>query len=211
MKITEKKCDEFIEILASKSPAPGGGGASALVAAIGVALGNMVGSLTIGKKKYIEVEKEIVALKIKSNRLQNELLELVDLDAAVFEPLSKAYGLPKETVEDKQAKSVIMEEALKNASSVPLEIMRKSCEAILIQAEFAAKGSAIALSDAGVGVIFCKAALQGASLNVYINTEAMQDRAYAENINNETDGMVEQYCKLADETFEYVLNRIREK
>jgi len=211
MKFTEKKCEEFIEILASKSPVPGGGGASALVAAIGVALGNMVGSLTVGKKKYIEVEEEIVALKTKSNRLQKELLELVELDAAVFEPLSKAYGLPKETEEEKQAKTAIMEEALKNASSVPLEIMRKSCEAILIQAEFAAKGSAIALSDAGVGAIFCKAALQGASLNVYINTEAMQDRAFAENINNETAGMVEQYSKLADETFDYVLNRILEK
>jgi len=211
MKFTEKKCDEFIEILASKSPVPGGGGASALVATIGVALGNMVGSLTVGKKKYIDVEKEIVALKTKSNRLQKELMGLVELDAAVFEPLSKAYGLPKKTEEEKQAKSVIMEEALKNASAVPLEIMRKSCEAILIQAEFAAKGSAIVLSDAGVGVIFCKAALQGASLNVYINTEAMQDRAFAENINNETAGMVEQYCKLADETFDYVLNRIMEK
>lgn len=211
MKFTEKKCEEFIEILASKSPVPGGGGASALVAAIGVALGNMVGSLTVGKKKYVEVEEEIVALKTKSNRLQKELLELVELDAVVFEPLSKAYGLPKETEGEKQIKSIIMEEALKNASSVPLEIMRKCCEAILIQAEFAAKGSAIALSDAGVGVIFCKAALQGASLNVYINTEAMKDRAFAENINNETAGMVEQYCKLADETFDYVLNRIMEK
>lgn len=211
MKFTENKCEEFIEILASKSPVPGGGGASALVAAIGVALGNMVGSLTVGKKKYAEVEEEIVALKIKSDRLQKEFLELVELDAAVFEPLSKAYGLQNETEEEKQAKSVIMEEALKNASSVPLEIMRKCCEAILIQAEFAAKGSAIALSDAGVGVIFCKAALQGASLNVYINTEAMKDRAYAENINNETAGMVDQYCKLADETFTYVINRIKEK
>jgi len=211
MKFTKKKCDEFIEILASKSPVPGGGGASALVAAIGVALGNMVGSLTVGKKKYFDVEEDIVALKIKSDRLQKELLVLVELDAVVFEPLSKAYGLPKETEEEKQIKAVIMEEALKNASSVPLEIMRKCCEAILIQAEFAAKGSAIALSDAGVGVIFCKAALQGASLNVYVNTEAMKDRAFAENINNETAGMVKQYCKLADETFDYVLNRIMEK
>src|SRR5665648_1169007 len=178
MKFTEKKCGEFIEILASKNPVPGGGGASALVAAIGAALGNMVGSLTVGKTKYIDVEEEIVALKTKSNRLQKELLELVELDASVFEPLSKAYGLPKETKEEKQAKAVIMEEALKNASSVPLEIMRKCCEAILIQAEFAAKGSAIALSDAGVGAIFCKAALQGASLNAvsYTHLRAHETR-----------------------------------
>lgn len=210
MKFIEKKCDEFVEMLASKSPVPGGGGSSALVGAIGVALGNMVGALTIGKKKYLSVEEEMIALKVKSDRLQNELLQLVDLDAEAFEPLAKAYGLPKETEEQQAAKSVIMEKALKNACSVPLEIMRKCCEAILIQSEFAKKGSAIALSDAGVGVIFCKAALQGASLNVYINTEAMLDRAYAENINNETAGMVEQYCNLADETFNYVLNKIRQ-
>lgn len=209
MKFTEKTCDEFVEILASKSPVPGGGGASALVGAIGVALGNMVGSLTVGKKKYADVEEEIILLKGKADRLQAELLELVERDAEVFEPLAKAYGLPKETEAEIKEKAVVMEEALKAACSVPLEIMRKSCDAILLQAEFAAKGSSIALSDVGVGVVFCKAALQGASLNVFINTRAMTDRSFAENINNETAGMLKQYTELADRIFTDVYDRIR--
>lgn len=209
MKFTEKRCDEFIELLASKSPVPGGGGASALVGSIGVALGNMVGNLTVGKKKYANVEEDIIALKHKSDRLQKELLELVEKDAEVFEPLAKAYGLPKQTEDEIKEKATIMEEALKTACSVPLEIMRKSCEAILLQEEFAAKGSSLALSDVGVGVVFCKAALQGASLNVFINTGAMMDRSFAENINNETMGMLTQYTELADKIFADVLERIR--
>lgn len=209
MKFTDKRCDEFVELLASKSPVPGGGGASAFVGAIGVALGNMVGSLTVGKLKYADVEEEIVGLKIKSDRLQRELLELVQRDAEVFEPLARAYGLPKGSELEINEKAAIMEAALKAACSVPLEIMRKSCEAILLQAEFAAKGSSLAISDVGVGVVFCKAALQGASLNVFINTTAMTDRSFADNINNETTGMLSQYCELADKIFADVLERIR--
>ena len=85
-------CNEFVEVLASKAPVPGGGGASALVGAIGTALGNMVGSLTVGKKKYAEVEAEMYELKAKCDKLQAELLQLIERDAEVFEPLSKAYG-----------------------------------------------------------------------------------------------------------------------
>jgi len=188
---------------------PGGGGASALVGAVGVALGNMVGSLTLGKLKYASVEEEIIGLKMKSDRLQKELLELVEKDATVFEPLAKAYGLPKGTEAEISEKAVIMEETLKNACSVPLEIMRKSCEGIMLQSEFADKGNTLALSDAGVGALFCKAALQGASLNVYINTKGMKDRIFAENINNEATGMLSQYTVLADEIFTRVLERIR--
>lgn len=209
MKFTDKRCDEFIELLASKSPVPGGGGASALVGAVGVALGNMVGSLTVGKKKYAAVEEEIIGLKIKADRLQNELLDLVERDAEVFQPLAKAYGLPKETEAEIKEKTIIMEQALKAACSVPLEIMRKACEGILLQEEFALKGSLLALSDVGVGVVFCKAALQGASLNVFINTGVMTDRIFAENINNETMGMLKQYTELADKIFIDVLERIR--
>ena len=92
-------CNEFVEVLASKAPVPGGGGASALVGAIGTALGNMVGSLTVGKKKYADVEEEMYALKAKCDTLQKELLALVEKDAEVFEPLSKAYGMPRNTEE----------------------------------------------------------------------------------------------------------------
>ena len=202
-------CNEFVEVLASKAPVPGGGGASALVGAIGTALGNMVGSLTVGKKKYADVEEEMWELKKKSDKLQEELLHLIERDAEVFEPLSKAYGMPRATEEEKAEKARVMEIVLKDACSVPMEIMEKCCEAIDIIVEFAAKGSALAISDAGVGVAFCKAALKGASLNVYINTKSMQNREYAEELNAKCDAMLEKYTKIADEVFDSVLGRLK--
>ena len=202
-------CNEFVEVLASKAPVPGGGGASALVGAIGTALGNMVGSLTVGKKKYADVEAEMWELKAQSDKLQAELLRLIERDAEVFEPLSKAYGMPRATEEEKAEKARVMEIVLKDACSVPMEIMEKCCEAIDIIVEFAAKGSALAISDAGVGVAFCKAALKGASLNVYINTKSMQNREYAEELNAKCDAMLEKYTKIADEVFDSVLGRLK--
>lgn len=202
-------CNEFVEVLASKAPVPGGGGASALVGAVGTALGNMVGSLTVGKKKYADVEEEMWELKGKADALQKELLALIERDAEVFEPLSKAYGMPRETEEEKAEKARVMEIVLKDACSVPMEIMEKCCDALDLIKEFAAKGSALAISDAGVGAVFCKAALQGASLNVYINTKSMKNREYAEELNTKADAMLEKYTKLADEVFESVLGRLK--
>ena len=202
-------CNEFVEVLASKSPVPGGGGASALVGAIGTALGNMVGSLTVGKKKYADVEEEMYALKAKCDTLQKELLALVEKDAEVFEPLSKAYGMPRNTEEEKAEKARVMEIVLKDACSVPMEIMEKCCEAIELIQEFAAKGSTLAISDAGVGAAFCKAALEGASLNVYINTKSMKNREYAEELNAKADAMLAKYPKMAEEIFESVLGRLK--
>ena len=202
-------CNEFVEVLASKAPVPGGGGASALVGAIGTALGNMVGSLTVGKKKYADVEEEMYALKAKCDTLQKELLALVEKDAEVFEPLSKAYGMPRNTEEEKAEKARVMEIVLKDACSVPMEIMEKCCEAIELIQEFAAKGSTLAISDAGVGAAFCKAALEGASLNVYINTKSMKNREYAEELNAKADAMLAKYSKMAEEILESVLGRLK--
>ena len=151
MDFTKKSCEEFVSVLATKEPVPGGGGASALVGAVGVALGNMVGSLTVGKKKYADVEDEINALMEQCQTLEQELLALVKRDAEVFEPLAKAYGMPKETEEQKAEKARVMETVLKDACSVPLEIMEKCCEAIDIIEVFAEKGSRLAVSDAGCG------------------------------------------------------------
>jgi formiminotetrahydrofolate cyclodeaminase len=209
MGFSTSTCTEFVEVLASKAPVPGGGGASALVGAVGTALGNMVGSLTVGKKKYADVEDEMWELKAKCDQLQKDFLRLIERDAEVFEPLSKAYGMPKETEEEKAEKARVMEIVLKDACSVPMEIMEKCCEAIELIVEFGAKGSKLAISDAGVGAAFCKAALQGASLNVYINTKSMADREYAEELNKKADAMLEKYTKMADETFESVLGRLK--
>ena len=209
MGFSTSTCTEFVEVLASKAPVPGGGGASALVGAVGTALGNMVGSLTVGKKKYADVEDEMWELKAKCDQLQKDFLRLIERDAEVFEPLSKAYGMPRETEEEKAEKASVMEIVLKDACSVPMEIMEKCCEAIDLIVEFAAKGSKLAISDAGVGAAFCKAALQGASLNVYINTKSMANREYAEELNKKADAMLEKYTKIADETFESVLGRLK--
>jgi formiminotetrahydrofolate cyclodeaminase len=203
----DKPCNEFVELLASKASVPGGGGASALVGAIGMALGSMVGNLTTGKKKYAEVEADIINLLDKANALQKELLRLVDEDAVVFEPLAKAYGIPKEDPTRVQ----IMEEALRLACTVPMDIMRLSAKAIELQDEFAKKGSTLALSDAGVGAVFCKAALQGASLNVFINTQAMTDKGYAGSIEAEADALLGKYTIMADEIYDSVTARLRGK
>ena len=140
MGFSTSTCTEFVEVLASKAPVPGGGGASALVGAVGTALGNMVGSLTVGKKKYADVEDEMWELKAKCDQLQKDFLRLIERDAEVFEPLSKAYGMPRETEEEKAEKARVMEIVLKDACSVPMEIMEKCCEAIDLIVEFAAKG-----------------------------------------------------------------------
>ena len=194
---TRNTCREFVEVLASNAPVPGGGGAAALVGAIGTALGNMVGSLTVGKKKYADVEDEIIALKHKCDSLQKDLLDQVPADAEGFEPLAKAYGIPK----DDPNRDKVLEEATIVACAVPMKIMELCCEAIDAIAVFAAKGSRLAVSDAGCGAVCCKAALQSASLNVFINTKSLKNRAVAEEMNAKAIGMLDKYCALADGIF----------
>lgn len=205
MVFVNQSCSEFVNVLASKAPVPGGGGASALVGAVGIALGTMVGNLTVGKKKYADVEADIYGLMDKAYAIQKDLLRLIDDDAYVFEPLSKAYGVPK----DHPYRDEIMENALRTACSVPLDIMRACAKAIEIHEEYAAKGSALAISDVGVGVICCKAALLGANLNVMINTKAMKDRTNATRIEKEANALVEKYSALADNIYESVVTRLR--
>lgn len=208
MSFLNQEIQSFTDVLASKASVPGGGGASALVGAVGTALGSMVGALTVGKKKYADVEADIIELMKKADVVRAELLKQIDEDARVFEPLSKAYGLPKDTEEQKAEKDRIMEECLHEACSVPMQIMVKCCEAIELQKDFAAKGSSLAISDVGVGVAFCKAALQGASLNVFINTKSMKDRDYAEMLNRQALAMLDTYVPMADEIYEGVYSRL---
>ena len=202
MDMTTASCREFVTVLASSEPAPGGGGAAALVGALGTALGNMVGSLTVGKKKYADVEAEIIALKAKCDALQTELLDQVPADAEGFLPLARAYGIPK----DDPSRDEVMEEATVIACRVPVRIMELCCEALDAIAVFAAKGSRLAVSDAGCGAVIVKSALQAASLNVFINTKTLKNRAYAEELNAKCLGMLDKYGKLADEIFETVKN-----
>ena len=200
MDFAQASCTEFVTVLASNAPVPGGGGASALVGAVGTALGNMVGSLTVGKKKYADVEEEIIALKARCDRLQKDLLDQIAADAKGFEPLAKAYGIPK----DDPARDQVLEEATITACAVPVKIMELCCEALDAIKVFAEKGSRLAVSDAGCGAVCVKAALQAASLNVFINTKTLKDRELAGEMNARCLGMLEKYCALADEIFETV-------
>ena len=200
MDMTMANCREFVTVLASDAPAPGGGGAAALVGAIGTALGNMVGSLTVGKKKYADVQDEIIALKAKCDALQTELLNQVEADEVNFLPLAKAYGIPK----DDPNRDAIMEEATLIACSTPIKIMELCCEAIDCIKVFAEKGSRLAVSDAGCGAVCCKAALQAASLNVFINTKSLKNRQVAEEMNAKALGMIAEYGAMADEIFNTV-------
>ena len=200
MDMTLQSCRSFVEILASDAPAPGGGGAAALVGALGTALGNMVGSLTLGKKKYAGVQEEITALKQRCDTLQTRLLDQVEADEIGFLPLARAYGIPK----DDPTRDAVLEEATVAACAVPLEIMELCCQAIDCIAVFAEKGSRLAVSDAGCGAVMCKAALQAASLNVFINTKSLRNRQTAEEINARASGMLSTYCARADEVFRSV-------
>ena len=198
MDMTTKSCREFVTVLASNEPAPGGGGASALVAALGTALGNMVGSLTVGKKKYADVEDEIKALMKECDDLQ--LLDQVPADAEGFVPLAKAYGIPK----DDPTRAETLEKATIIACQVPMHIMELCCKSLDAIKIFADKGSRLAVSDAGCGAVIVKSALQAASLNVFINTKTLQNREVAEEMNAKCLGMLDTYGKLADEIFETV-------
>lgn len=201
-------CEDFIEVLASKAAVPGGGGAAALTGAIGIALGNMVGSLTVGKKTYADVEDEIIECKKEADEIAKEFLELMDKDAEAFEPLSRAYGLPKSTPEEIAEKEEIMENALNVACGVPIEIMKTCARGIDLVEAFAAKAAG-SHYDAGVGATLLKSAMQGASLNVYINTKSMKDRKRAEELNQLADSLREEYEAKADRIFAEVSSRIR--
>ena len=196
-------CGAFLDALASKAPVPGGGGASALVGALGAALCTMVGNYTVGKKKYAAVEADVKALMDKAEDIRARLLALVDADAAAFEPLSKAYAIPK----DDPGRGEIMERCLRDAAVTPMAILKLSCEAIELHSEMLEKGSVMMLSDVGTGVVFCWSALYGAALNVKVNTKSMADRAYAQAMNNEVDALVERYWKIAEQVYEAVLGR----
>jgi len=207
MDFTKQSCEEFVQVLASKEPVPGGGGASALVGAVGTALCSMVGNLTVGRKKYAAVEADVYKILDKAKNLQGRLIYLVDEDAKAFEPLAKAYSIPK----DEPNRAAIMEEVLQKACMAPLEMMRCCCESLDLLAEMLEKGSVTLVSDVGVGSVCCKAALVGASMNIFINSQSLADKSTAESIENEADSMLEKYCTVADEISNEVMRRIRKE
>ena len=208
MELMNLSCEGFLEELASKAAAPGGGGASALVGAAGVALGSMVGSLTVGKKKYAAVEADIAALNVRAEALRGQVSQL---DAAALgdrypDALAAAYKLPKETPEQQAHKAAVLEKALDRACAVPLEVMTACGEGIVLAAEYAEKGSVLARSDAGCAALFCKAAMQAAGLNVKVNTRLMADKAHADALEARAEQLLAEFVPQADTVYQTVSN-----
>lgn len=201
MKMIDGSCTEFVDKLASKDAVPGGGGAAALTGAIGTALASMVVNLTLGKKKYAEFEDDNKRIIAKAEILQKELMEMVDLDAENFLPLSKAYGLPKDTEEQKKYKEETLEKCLITACGVPVDIVKKCYDAIVLHQELVDKGSKLAISDVGVGVQCLRAALISGWLNVLININSIKNEEYVSNIEKEVKPLVSKGIAIADEVY----------
>lgn len=205
----EAQIKDYLELLSSKAPVPGGGGASALAGALGDSLGQMVVHLTLGKKKYAQAEQDMLNYERELKRLQQEFLMLADKDAEVFAPLAECYRLPSSTEEEKAYKEKVMEERLVQASCVPLEIMEKAAEMLGILKELAEKGSVMAVSDVGVGVQFARTAILGAVMNVYINTRSMKDRKRAEELNREAKRLTKEGTDAADQIYEKIVKQLQ--
>ncbi|MBQ2698906.1 MAG: cyclodeaminase/cyclohydrolase family protein [Firmicutes bacterium] len=183
----QNTCQDFLDQLASKAPVPGGGGAAAIAGAMGAALLQMVCNLTSGKPKYACYEEDIQRIEAKAEELRASLQNLVQLDAEVFEPLSAAYALPKDTPEQQAHKQAELERLLFQAALVPLQMVTTAAELVPLLEEAAQKGSKLLLSDVGVAAAMVEAALRSAALNVYVNTRLMQDSARIEKLNTLTE------------------------
>ncbi len=205
-KLTEKSCAKFAEALASEAPVPGGGGAAALVGAYGAALCAMAGNLTIGKKKYISVKEDIRKVLERCAVCQKRLIELADEDAAVFEPLAQAYSIPKNDPEREN----VLEKMTKQACHAPLEMMETCCEVIAVLEEMLEKGNSMLVSDVGCGALCSAAALEAASMNVFVNTRTLRDRVAAKEIEQKADSMLDTYLVRARKVAEESMERLRD-
>lgn len=204
-KLIEQSCQDFSAALASKESVPGGGGAAALVGALGVALCSMAGNFTVGKKKYAEVEEDVQRIIAKADTLRMRLLALVDADAYAFAPLSEAYKLPK----DNPARVEILETATRNACRAPCDMVSLCCQAIDLLGEILDKCSVMLISDVGCGALLCKAALESAAMNVFINTKSLKNREEAQKIEMEIERLTEKYVPMAQSIADQTMHRIR--
>lgn len=205
--LTEQSCVHFLDALASREPVPGGGGAAALAGALGVALCSMAGNLTLGRKKYAAVEDDIKSVLTQGEALRSRLLSLVEEDAALFAPLAAAYAIPK----DDPTRSQVLEQVTLDACAAPVHIMEVCCQAIVLLEEMLEKGSTMMVSDVGCGALCCRAALESASLNVFVNTKTLQNRETAAALEGKADDMLREYVPRAQQVADAVLRRLRKE
>lgn len=207
--IEKQQIGLWTDALASGAPVPGGGGASALAGALAAALGQMVVNLTVGKKRYADVEERMREELKVLDELRLQMLHLSDRDAEVFAPLAAAYGLPAGTEEERAEKDRVMEENLRAASLVPMEMMEVSLKILEILEFLGEKGSRMAVSDVGVAAQMARAALNGAIMNVYINTKSMKDRKTAEEWNRKAQDMAAAGSALADRIYDGIAAQLK--
>jgi len=206
--IKDKSVQAFIDELASKAPTPGGGSAAAVMGAQAAALISMVCNLTIGKPKYAEVEVEMRALLEKSETLRETLTSMIEADVEVFDSLMATYGLPKDSDEEKAARSAAIQTALKEATIVPLACAYACAETIALSRIAADKGNIGVISDAGVAAMAGYGALKSAALNVYINAGGLKDRAFADAKLAELEAILNGADAVAEEVYQIVKSKL---
>jgi len=208
MRMAELSCQQFVEELASKKAVPGGGGAAALLGAIGIALASMVANLTVNKKKYADYQADMEHVLDQAEKLQQQFLEMIDEDAENFKPLASAYHLPANTPSEQAYKADVLEKATRQALKTPTALVKTVFEAIQLQADLVDKGSVLALSDVGVGIVSLRAALLSGWLNVKINTQSLEDKAFARSIETELKKIVDEGTQLCDQIYQRVESKL---
>jgi formiminotetrahydrofolate cyclodeaminase len=205
--LTQKPVNTFLDELASSAPAPGGGSAAALGAAIGAALVSMVANLTVGKKKYADVQADIQHILSQSETLRHKCVKLLEDDVAAYTQVAKAYKMPRDTDEQKQARTAAIQDALKGATAVPMELAETCVEILQLCPDSAEKGNVLAVSDVGVAALMAEAALRAAALNVWINLGSIKDEAFVTREGARLDALLEGKAELK----ERILKDVRAK
>lgn len=205
MKLAELKTAEFVDLLASDAPAPGGGSAAALEGALGAALTAMVCSLTIGKKKYAEFEEIAKSAQAKANDLKARFVDVMDRDTEAFNVVSAAFGMPKATDEEKAARSAAIQKGLEGCTRTPFEMMELAVETLELTASILGKSNDSAASDLGVSALSLRAAIQGAWLNVLINIGSLKNKELAEDYRQKGEALLAKALPLADEIYDTVV------
>ncbi|HEY8070916.1 MAG TPA: cyclodeaminase/cyclohydrolase family protein [Methylocystis sp.] len=199
---------KFLDELASEQPTPGGGGAAAIMGAVGAALVSMVANLTIGKKNYEAFDAELKATNAEAEKVRTELTAAIDEDVVAFNAVMGAYGLPRGTDEEKAARAAAIQAALKQATDAPLRAVKACHEVIKLSAVVAEKGNINVISDAGVAVLAANAGLRSAALNVYINAKSIKDREFAEIRLGEVNALTELAALKTEEVYAVVRGKI---
>jgi len=204
-KLAELQTSEFVDLLASDAPAPGGGSAAALEGALGAALTAMVCNLTVGKKKYAEYEAVAVEAQKKAEGLKARFVDVMDRDTEAFNVVSAAFGMPKATDEEKAARSAAIQKGLEGCTKTPFEMMELSVEALELTRSILGKSNDSAASDLGVSALSLRAAIQGAWLNVLINIGSLKNKELAEDYRKKGEALLERALPLADEIYQTVV------